>query len=170
VYHAIEFTTDFHADFAHPPRHRLERLLLRRGTRLPARLRPHVLESARGPVEAADLLLEDGTVIHDVPFACFRILDRRHGRVARARPARRRAALGGVRAGVLMVAAGAALLLVPLVLASPWRLYGMALLGLAAGLALGAVPGRCRPGRGRPRQPQRRTELLPDDPEGPRDG
>jgi hypothetical protein len=35
-----------------------------------------VVESASGPVEAADLLLEDGTVLADVPFASFRFAER----------------------------------------------------------------------------------------------
>jgi hypothetical protein len=71
MYHTIEFAADLWVDLEVSPRHRLERLLLRRGTRLPAQVRPYVVEAAEGPVETADLFFADGTTTRGVPFACF---------------------------------------------------------------------------------------------------
>jgi hypothetical protein len=73
MFHTIEFTLGLEANSLHDRR---QPLLLQPGDCLPAQLRPHVVESANGPVEAADLLLEDGTVLADVPFAFFRFVDR----------------------------------------------------------------------------------------------
>ncbi len=55
--------------------HRLELLLVRPGSLLGAQIRPHVLESPSGPVEVADLYLDDGSLIRAVPFACFAFVD-----------------------------------------------------------------------------------------------
>jgi hypothetical protein len=71
MYHTIEFAVDFLADLEPSPKHRLERLLLRKRTRLQARIRPYVVEGEDGPVEVADLFFEDGTATRTVPFACF---------------------------------------------------------------------------------------------------
>ncbi len=71
MYHTIEFAVEFLADLEMSPEHRLERLLLRKGARLQAQIRPHVVEGAEGPVEVADLFFEDGTATRMVPFACF---------------------------------------------------------------------------------------------------
>jgi hypothetical protein len=71
MYHTIEFTVDL----ARSPADRLERVFLRSGDQRPARLRPHVIEAADGPMEVADLLFADGTSVQSVPFACFRLLD-----------------------------------------------------------------------------------------------
>jgi hypothetical protein len=75
MYHTVEFTLDLELTLARSPRDRLERVPFRRGTRVLAQVRPHVLESAGGPVEVADLFFVDGTSAHGVPFACFRLLD-----------------------------------------------------------------------------------------------
>jgi hypothetical protein len=75
VDHTIEFTVDLQLTPARPSRRRSESVVLHRGTRLPARLRPHVVESDYGPVEVADLFFEDGRAVLDVPFACFRFPD-----------------------------------------------------------------------------------------------
>jgi hypothetical protein len=75
MYHTIEFAVDLHIALARSPRDRLERVLLRRGDRVPAQLHPHVTESDYGPVEVADLFFEDGTAVHNVPYACVRFLD-----------------------------------------------------------------------------------------------
>jgi len=53
----------------------VERVLLRSGTRLRARLRPRILEDVFGLVEAADLFFEDGTGARGVPFATFVFVD-----------------------------------------------------------------------------------------------
>jgi hypothetical protein len=75
AYHTIELTVDLKVALGRSPRQRLEPATLRRGTRLPARLRPHVVESDYGPVEVADLLLADDTALCDVSFGCFRFPD-----------------------------------------------------------------------------------------------
>jgi hypothetical protein len=74
MYHTIEFAVDFLADLEISPKLRLERLLLRKGTRLQAQIRPSVVEGEDGPVEVADLFFEDGTATRTVPFACFSFL------------------------------------------------------------------------------------------------
>lgn len=71
MYHTIEFATEFVADLEISPKHQLERLLIRRGTRLRAEIKPYVMESENGPVEVADLFFDDGTATRMVPFACF---------------------------------------------------------------------------------------------------
>jgi hypothetical protein len=75
MYHTIELAVDLQVALARSRRDRLERVHLRSGTRLPVQLRPHVVEDADGPVEVADLFFEDGTAIHNVPFACFSFAD-----------------------------------------------------------------------------------------------
>ena len=54
---------------------RLERLLIRRGTRLHAQVKPYVVETAEGPVEVADLFFADGTATRAVRFERFRFVD-----------------------------------------------------------------------------------------------
>ena len=71
MYHQIEFVSDVQADVEISPRHPLERLLLRRGSRRRAQVRPYVVEAADGPAEVADLFFDDGTATRRVPFACF---------------------------------------------------------------------------------------------------
>jgi hypothetical protein len=75
MYHLIEFATDWLADLEISRQRRLERLLIRKGTRLRAQIKPHVLEAGGGPVEVADLFFEDGTATSGVPFACFAFVD-----------------------------------------------------------------------------------------------
>jgi hypothetical protein len=71
MYHTIEFAVAFEADLEISPKHRLEHLLLPKGTRRQAQLKPYVVESEDGPVEVADLFFEDGTATRTVPFECF---------------------------------------------------------------------------------------------------
>jgi hypothetical protein len=75
MYHTIEFAMDLWVDLEVSPKQPLERLLLRRGTRVFAQLRPHVVETAGGPVEVADLFFEDGTATRGIPFACFSFVE-----------------------------------------------------------------------------------------------
>jgi hypothetical protein len=75
MYHTIAFAADQWVDLERSPRHRLERLRVRCGERRRAQLRPHVVETPAGPVEAADLFFDDGTTARDVPFACFAFVD-----------------------------------------------------------------------------------------------
>jgi hypothetical protein len=74
VYHSIEFADDLTVDLEVSPRHRLERLLIHRGTRLAAQLKPYVVETAEGPVEVADLFFADGTATRSVRFERFRFV------------------------------------------------------------------------------------------------
>lgn len=75
MYHSIEFKRDLLAELDIPGEGRTPQVLIDKGTRLKAEIRPYVVESALGPIEAADLLLEDGTIAHRVAFATFRLLD-----------------------------------------------------------------------------------------------
>jgi hypothetical protein len=75
MYHTIELTVDLQLALARSPQDRRERVLLRRGTLLPVQLRPHVMDSVAGPVEVADLFFEDGTAVHNIPFACFSFVE-----------------------------------------------------------------------------------------------
>jgi len=69
MYHTIAFAVEFMADLEISPKHRLERLLIHKGTRVRAQLKPYVVESEYGPVEVADLFFEHGTATRMVPFA-----------------------------------------------------------------------------------------------------
>jgi hypothetical protein len=53
----------------------LERVQIRNGDRLPAQIKPYVVETAEGPIEVADLFFEDGTATRQVPFAYFAFVD-----------------------------------------------------------------------------------------------
>jgi hypothetical protein len=75
MFHTIEFVTEFMVDLEVSPKDRLERLLLHKGARLQAQIKPYVLETADGPVEVADVFFEDGTTARTVPFACFFFVD-----------------------------------------------------------------------------------------------
>ncbi len=75
MYHTIEFGVEFTADLEISPRHRLERVLIQRGTRRQAQIKPYVVEGEAGPLEVADLFFEDGTVTRIVPFACFSFVE-----------------------------------------------------------------------------------------------
>jgi hypothetical protein len=50
-------------------------VLLHKGARWQAQIKPYVVETADGPVEVADLFFEDGTATRTVPFACFSLVD-----------------------------------------------------------------------------------------------
>ena len=71
MYHTIQFTADLLIDVEISPKKRLERVLIRKGDRLWAQLKPYVVETAEGPVEVADLFFADGTTARSVPFAHF---------------------------------------------------------------------------------------------------
>ena len=71
MYHTIEFGAEFTADLEISPRDRLERLLLHRGTRRQAQIRPYVIETEDSLVEVADLHFPDGTTTRMVPFEFF---------------------------------------------------------------------------------------------------
>ena len=73
--HAIEFRWVVLAEVDRPEYAYPQRVVIKEGTRLSAHIRPYVAESADGPVEVADLRMEDGSVARAVRFAAFRFLD-----------------------------------------------------------------------------------------------
>ncbi len=75
MYHMIEFAVEFMVDLEVSRNQPLERMLIRRGTRARAQLRPYVIETDDGPVEVADLFFEDGTSIRGVHFEWFSFVD-----------------------------------------------------------------------------------------------
>jgi hypothetical protein len=75
MYHTIEFITHQIIDLAISPRQPIERVLARKGMRVHVQLRPHVVETPDGLVDAADLFFEDGYTAHAVAFAQFRFVD-----------------------------------------------------------------------------------------------
>ena len=75
MYHAIEFTGDYTFDLETSPKEPLERLNIRKSTRLRAEMRPYMVETVEGPVEVADLFFEDGTAARQVRFESFRFVE-----------------------------------------------------------------------------------------------
>jgi hypothetical protein len=75
MYHTIEFSAEFMVDLEISPKHRLERMLILRGTRLQAQIKPYVMETEDGPVEVADLFFADGTTTRMMPFESFSLVD-----------------------------------------------------------------------------------------------
>jgi len=75
MYHTIEFGEALTLDLEISRKQPLERLSVAKGARMRAQLRPHVLETESGPVEAADLFFEDGSAFRSVRFACFSFID-----------------------------------------------------------------------------------------------
>ena len=75
MYHTVEFVQRVLADVAIPGQSRLEQVNIKKGTRLRAEIRAYVAESDKGPIEMADLFLEDGSAARAVNFSAFRFLD-----------------------------------------------------------------------------------------------
>jgi hypothetical protein len=75
MYHTVEFAVEFMVDLEVSRKQPLERVLIRRGTRVRAQLRPYVIETEDGPVEVADLFFEDGTSTRGVRFEWFTFVD-----------------------------------------------------------------------------------------------
>jgi hypothetical protein len=75
MYHNIEFRLKGLAELEPPGKSQIERLVIKQGTRLSAEIKPYVVETIRGPVEVADLFLEDGSIARAVRFATFRFVD-----------------------------------------------------------------------------------------------
>ena len=71
MYHTLEFAVEFMVDLEVSRNQPLDRMLIRRGTRARAQLRPYVLETEDGPVEVADLFFEDGTSVRGVRYEWF---------------------------------------------------------------------------------------------------
>jgi hypothetical protein len=53
----------------------MQSVVINEGTRLSAKIKPYVAEPPGGPVEMADLYLEDGSVIRAVRLAAFQFFD-----------------------------------------------------------------------------------------------
>ena len=75
MYHMIEFAVEFEVDLEQSPTHRLERMLIRRGNRVQAQIKPYIMETENGPVEVADLFFVDGTTTRKVSFDSFSFVD-----------------------------------------------------------------------------------------------
>jgi hypothetical protein len=75
MYHRIEFCTAFVVDLVVSARQRMERVRIEQGMRAYASVHPYVIETGRGPVEAADLWFEDGSVARGVRYEQFRFTD-----------------------------------------------------------------------------------------------
>ncbi len=75
MYHTIEFGEEMTVDLEISPKHWLEQMLIRRGTRLQAQIKPYIVETADGLVEVADLFFDDGTITRMVPFESFSFID-----------------------------------------------------------------------------------------------
>jgi hypothetical protein len=75
MYHTIQFAAEFVADLEETPKPPLERVVIRKGDRLKAQVRPYVADTKKGPTEVADLFFEDGTVARRVPFRYFAFVD-----------------------------------------------------------------------------------------------
>jgi hypothetical protein len=73
--HRVEFRWLVLAEVDRPEYAYPQRVVIKEGTRLLAGIEPYVTESPDGPVEVADLQLEDGSVARAVRFAAFRFLD-----------------------------------------------------------------------------------------------
>lgn len=74
MYHTVKFVRGFTADLARSPGQRLERIRIQRGARVKAQLMPYVIDTSKGPIEVADLFLEDGSALRQIHFAWFRLL------------------------------------------------------------------------------------------------
>jgi hypothetical protein len=75
MYHTIQFAVEFTVDREISRKQPLERLLIVKGTCMRAQVKPYVEEATSGPVEVADLFLEDGSTIRVVPYAYFSFVD-----------------------------------------------------------------------------------------------
>jgi hypothetical protein len=75
MYHTIEIAEEFTVDLESSPKHRLERMLIRRGTRLQVQIKPHVMETEDGPIEVAELFFADGMAPCIVPYEWFWFVD-----------------------------------------------------------------------------------------------
>jgi hypothetical protein len=73
--HPIEFRWLVLAEVERPEYALMQRVVIKEGTRLSADIKPYIAESPDGPIEVADLYLENGSVARAVRFAAFRFLD-----------------------------------------------------------------------------------------------
>ena len=74
--HPIEFRWLVLAEIDGPEYGLMQSVVINEGTRLSAKIKPYVAESPDGPIEVADLYLDDNSVVRAVRFAAFQFLDR----------------------------------------------------------------------------------------------
>jgi hypothetical protein len=79
VYHTIQFAVAFEADLEVSRKLPRERVRIRKGERVEAQVRPHVVETNDGPVEVADLFFADGSATRNVPFESFAFVEEDEG-------------------------------------------------------------------------------------------
>jgi hypothetical protein len=72
MYHRLQFLVTYRVDLQIPGKARLEQLVVEEGECIEARVRPHVIEGADGPIEVADLALPGDGTLMDVPMGFFR--------------------------------------------------------------------------------------------------
>jgi hypothetical protein len=75
MYHTIEFVEELTIDVEISAKHWRERVLIPRGTRLEAQIKPYVVETDAGLFEVADLFFSDGTTTRSLPFEFFSFVD-----------------------------------------------------------------------------------------------
>ena len=75
MFHTIEFHVVRNVDLEVSPKQPLEKLCIRKGTRVQAQVRPYVIEGLSGPMEVADLFFDDGTTARALPFDMFSFVD-----------------------------------------------------------------------------------------------
>ncbi len=73
--HPIEFQRQVFAEVDLPEHTYTQRVIIKEGTRLVAGIKPYVTESSDGPIEVADLLLEDGGIARAVRYSAFRFIE-----------------------------------------------------------------------------------------------
>jgi len=75
MYHTIEFAVEVFVDLEVSAKQPLEKVRLRKGTRLDAEIKPYVVETDAGLIEVADLYFRDGRVTRRMPFENFSLVD-----------------------------------------------------------------------------------------------
>jgi len=75
MFHTIQFVAEFVALPEVVPQQQRRRVLIRKGDRLKAQVRPYVVETNRGLVEVADLCFEDGSMTRRVPYRYFSFVE-----------------------------------------------------------------------------------------------
>jgi hypothetical protein len=76
MYHTIQFRLKGLAELETPGKQQMEQVLIQQGTQMNVEIKPHIVETERGPVEVADLFLEDGSVARSVRYATFVFVDK----------------------------------------------------------------------------------------------
>ncbi len=79
MYHTIQFAVEVEVALEVSRKLPRERVRIRKGDRVDAQVRPHVVETDGGPVEVADLFFADGTTTRNVPFESFAFVEEDEG-------------------------------------------------------------------------------------------